>query len=453
MFKHRLSSLGLAAACALAAVFALFSVPAQAAVDIQQWALPNGARVSFVETHALPMVDIQVDFAAGAAYAPADKAGLAGMVAGLLDAGTDRLDENALADRFADIGARFGAGAETDRASVSVRTLSSAAEQAAAVDLLAAVLSAPSFPAAVLERERARAIAGLRESETQPGYLAERSFMESVYGQHPYGRSATEATLKSISRADLVAFHHRYYVASAAHVSIVGDLTRAQAEDIARELTGGLPVGAVPPPLPVPQLPAAQTVRIDNPSAQAHIVIGLPGLSRDDPDYYALVAGNYVLGGGGFVSRLMQEVREKRGFAYSVYSYFEPQQVAGPFRIGLQTRGQQTDAAIAVVRDTLLQFIESGPTEAELAAAKANIVNGFGLRLDSNAKLLGYVAVIGFYGLPADWLEVYPRAVAALTTEQVRDAFRRRVLLDHLVTVIVGGSGDVAAAPDAGSKP
>ena len=175
------------------------------------------------------------------------------------------------------------------------------------------------------------------------------------------------------------------------------------------------------------------------------VLIGMPGLTRDDPDYYALVAGNYVLVGGGFVSRLMKEVREKRGYAYSVYSYFEPQRVAGPFRIGLQTRGQQADDAIAVVRDTLKQFIAEGPTQQELDAAKGNIVNGFGLRLDSNAKLLGYVGVIGFYGLPADWLEQYPRAVSELTVEQVRDAFQRRVLPAHLVTVIVGGDGDVTA--------
>jgi zinc protease len=439
---------------ALLLVLLWFAGPAaRAAVEIQQWTLANGARVSFVETHALPIVDVQIDFSAGAAYAPAGKAGLAGMVAGLLDAGTEALDENALADRFADVGAEFGASAETDRASVSVRTLSSEAERTTAIQLLASVLRAPRFSADILERERARAIAGLREAETLPGYLAERAFMGALYGTHPYGNAPTEASLRSITRADLIAFHQRYYVASAAHVSIVGDLSHAQADQIAQQLTNGLPVGKPPMVLMAPLMPEAHTVRIANPSAQAHILIGMPGLRRDDPDYYALVTGNYVLGGGGFVSRLMREVREKRGFAYSVYSYFEPQRVAGPFRIGLQTRGRQTDEAVTVVRDTLSQFIEDGPTEAELAAAKANIVNGFGLRLDSNAKLLGYVAVIGFYGLPVDWLEAYPRAVAALTTAQVRDAFRRRVLPDHLVTVIAGGDGDVAVKTDAESRP
>ena len=427
----------------------VLSAAAQAGVDIQQWTLPSGTRVSFVETHALPMLDVQVDFVAGSAYAPADKAGLAELTAGLLDAGTDTLDENALADRFADLGAQFGAGAETDRATVSLRTLSSAPEREAAVALVAGILRAPAFPEAVLARERSRALAGLKEAQTQPGYLVERSFHAAVYGDHPYGVSTSEASLAAISRGDIVAFYQRHFTASTAHVSIVGDLTRAQAEQVAAQLVAGLPAGAPLPALAAPALPEGRTIRVAHPAAQSHIMVGMPGLRRDDPDYYALVAGNYVLGGGGFVSRLMKEVREKRGYAYSVYSYFEPQKVAGPFRIGLQTRGQQADDAIAVARETLQRFIDEGPSEVELAAAKANIVNGFGLRLDSNAKLLGYVGVIGFYGLPADWLDAYPRAVSALTVAQVRDAFQRRVLPAHLVTVVVGGDGDGAAAEGA----
>lgn len=426
------------------------ATPAISAVDIEQWTLPSGARVNFVRADALPMVDVQVDFPAGSAYSPGRKAGLAGMVAGLLDAGTSRYDENALADRFADLGAQFGASAGTDRASVSLRVLSSEAERTAAVALMAEVMRDPVFPGAILDRERGRAIIGLQEAETQPGYLVDRAFMAEIYGTHPYGASASEASLKSITREDLVSFHRRYYASGVANISIVGDVDRAQADRIARVLTDGLPEGRPSVALPSPVMPDAKLLRIDNPSAQAHIAIGMPGLRRDDPDYYALLTGNYVLGGGGFVSRLMKEVREKRGFAYSVYSHFSPHRVAGPFRIGLQTRGRQTDEAIEVVRQTLADFIDQGPSEDELAAAKANIVNGFGLRLDSNAKLLGYVSVIGFYDLPLDWLTEYPKAVQALTVDDVRDAFKRRVLPQHLVTVVVGGSGDVA---DGGGRP
>lgn len=426
---------------------------AQASPTIEQWITAHGARVHFVESRALPMVDIQIDFAAGSALDPAGKAGLAALTRALLDAGTTELDEQAIADRSADIGARIGGGTEEDRSSLTIRSLSSAAERDAAVALAAELLARPRFPAEVLERERARAIAGLNEALTQPATLADRRFSAAVYAGHPYGVLRTPESLAAIARDDLIAFHRAHYGANRASIAIVGDLDRATAERIALALTRELPRTAAPEPLPAPAMPAAATVHIPHPSAQAHILLGQPGMAREDPDYFPLLVGNYVLGGGGFVSRLTSEVREKRGFAYSVYSYFAPQQVAGPFQIGLQTRGGQVDEALGVVRDTLAAFIAEGPTEAELQAAKDNIVNGFGLRLDSNAKILGYVSMIGFYRLPLGWLDTYPRAVSAVTAEQVRDAFARRIRPEYLVTVIAGGDGDgeAGAAPGGGA--
>lgn len=450
MTFSRLLALALPAAlCA-----GLLAAPAaEATPRIERWTAPTGARVHFVESHALPIVDIQIDFAAGSAYDPAAKVGLAGLTRALLDAGAGELDEQEIADRAADIGAQIGGGAEEDRSSLSIRSLSSAAERDAAVELATSLLARPSFPADVFERERARAIAGLKEALTKPATLAERRFSETIYAGHPYGQLSTPESLAAITREDLDAFHRGHYGASRASVAIVGDLDRATAERIAVRLTEGLPQTAAAAPLPAPALPAAATLHIDHPSAQAHILVGQPGMAREDPDYFPLLVGNYVLGGGGFVSRLTTEVREKRGYAYSAYSYFAPQQVAGPFQIGLQTRGNQTADALAVVRSTLAAFIADGPTKAELQAAKDNLVNGFGLRLDSNAKILGYVAVIGFYGLPLDWLDLYPRRVAAVTAEEVRDAFARRIRPEHLVTVTVGGNGDGAPATAAAPAP
>jgi zinc protease len=181
--------------------------------------------------------------------------------------------------------------------------------------------------------------------------------------------------------------------------------------------------------------------------------MGMPGLSRDDPDYYPLLVGNYVLGGGGFVSRLTKEVREKRGFAYSVHSYFQPQRVGGPFQIGLQTRGSQAADAQQVVEAVLTEFLADGPSADELDAARNNIINGFGLRLDSNRKILDHVAMIGFYELPLDWLDAYPRKVAAVTAQAVRDAFARRIRPEHLVTVVAGGDGDAATGGTGNASP
>lgn len=421
---------------------ALLAAPAHASPQIQHWTLESGTRVYYVESRGLPLIDIQVSFPAGTARTAAGKEGLAAMTQGLLTTGSGELDEQALAERMADTGAQFGGDIDDDRSSVTLRTLSSAAERDAAVQLAAQIIAQPTFPAAAFERERTRALAGLRDALTRPATLAARQFESQLYGNHPYGRTTTLESLQSLSRDDLVAFHRRHYAANLATVTIVGDASRDEADAIARTLTRQLPQADALPDLPQPELPVGASHRIANPSAQAHVLIGLPVLSREDPDYYPLLVGNYILGGGGFVSRLTHEVREKRGFVYSIYSAFLPRQVAGPFQINLQTRGSQVEEALATVSEVLQAFITDGPTEAELQAAKANIVNGFGLRLDSNGKLADHVAMIGFYQLPLDWLETYPRQVEAVSREAIRDAFARRVKPGHLITVVAGGDGD-----------
>jgi len=362
------------------------------------------------------------------------------------------MSEAALSDRLADLGARLGGGTDYDRGSLTLRTLSSSSERDAAVALMREVLARPTFPEAIVEREKARTIAGLKEAETRPDGVAGRRFANAVYGSHPYGNVATAESVARISRDDLVAFHRARFVVAQAVVTMVGDIGRAEAERLAEALTVDLPRGEPVPATPSPSLPAQEVIRVANPSAQAHILIGMPVFSRDDPDYFPLLVGNYVLGGGGFVSRLTHEVREKRGLAYSAYSYLLPAKVAGPFQIGLQTKGSQADQALKVVDETLQRFLKDGPTAKEMEAARSNLVNGFGLRLDSNRKILDYVAIIGFYGLPLDWLDAYPKAVAKVTPEQARDAFRRRISPEHLVTVVVGGDGDGTAPVAGGGK-
>jgi zinc protease len=433
-------------------VLALGHGGAWAGPTIEHWTADNGARVYFVESRALPLIDIRVDFAAGSALDPTDQAGLAGLTRSLLATGTDALDEQQIAERIADTGAQFGGAVDNDRAGLTIRTLSSVAERDAAVALAAHLLARPAFPADALARERGRAIAGLREALTRPATLAERAFAAAVYGDHPYGKRSSVESLERIGRDDLLAFHRAHYVAANATVTIVGDASREEAERIALTLTRELPAGAPAAALEQPAQPARTLERIAHPSAQAHILVGLPGLSREDPDYYPLLVGNYILGGGGFVSRLTREVREKRGFAYSVYSYFEPRQVAGPFQIGLQTRGAQADAALQVVEDVLAAFIADGPSDDEMQGARDNIINGFGLRLDSNGKILDHVAMIGFYRLPLDWLDAYPAHIAAVTADAVRDAFARRIRPEHLVTVIAGGDGDAPAGAGAAAR-
>jgi zinc protease len=425
----------LLAVCALGALSTL----AQAGPRIEHWTAASGARVLFIESRVVPIVDVHVDFAAGGAYAPEGKAGVAGLTRGLLGMGAGELDEERIAERLVDTGAVMGGGADQDRASVSLRTLSSAREREAALELMRLVLQQPTFPAAVLEREKARTIAGIRESDTRPGSIAAKRFARALYPTHPYGRVPTAESVEKIAREDLLAFYRGSYGARRAVVSIIGDLSRAEAEEIAQRLTAGLPDAPEKVSLPDTALPARDTVRVEHPAQQAHIQMGLPTIRRGDPDFFPLLVGNYILGGGGFVSRLMKEVREKRGYAYSVYSYFQPQLERGPFQIGLQTKREQAQDALRVVEEVLAEFLARGPTEEELKAAKRNLADGFPLRIDSNRKLLEYLSVIGFYSLPLTYLDDFPGKVEAVTAAEIRAAFQKHVLPEHLVTVIVAG--------------
>lgn len=429
-----------------AALLATLGGSACAALNIQSWTLDNGARVAFVENHTIPILDVSVDFDAGTRRDPPGKSGLASMTNSLLSRGIESgasaaepaLSEEQILNGFADIAAQRGGGADADRAGATVRTLSSLRERTLALNLLSRLLAQPSFPEDLLKRDQARFIAGLRESETKPEAIASRALWSAMYGVHPYAQQPTEASVQSLTRDDLVAFHRKHFVANRAVISMIGDLTREQADGIARQLTSRLPQGA---PLPaLADVPAAvgSEQRIAHVASQSHILLGMPSVVRGDPDYFALIVGNYVLGGGGFVSRLTNEVREKRGLTYGVSSSFSPLAQKGPFMIGLQTKQTQTDAALAVVRDTLAAFLRDGPTRAEVQAAQDNLIGGFALRIDNNRKILANISTIAYYGLPADYLDTWTDKVKRVTIADIRAAFQRKVAQQQLSVVVVG---------------
>jgi zinc protease len=441
-----------AAHAALAGVVALWSLSVQAAIPIQHWTLASGAKVYFAPVNALPIVDVQVDFDAGSRRDPAPQAGLASVTAGMVEKGVravgndPALDQNALGEAWADLGAEFGVGASGERMSFSLRTLSDAKVLDKAVALAAREIGEPAFPDDIWQRERQRIDAAIKEANTKPGTIAGRNFAQSVYGAHPYGQEATEATL---ARIDVAAMRQRYeqlIVPCRAKLTIVGAVTRAQADTIANTLLARLPqAGAaggtcavLPAVPPVAALTAPNELRIPFDSAQAQVLIGQPGYLRSDPDHFALTLGNYILGGGGFVSRLTQRVREERGLTYSIYSGFSPGMEAGAFRIAFQTRPDQADVAIKVSREVLAKFVADGPTEAELKAAKDNLIGGFPLLLDSNSKLLGNIANIAWNDLPLDYLDTWQQRMGAVTVAQIKAAFASKLQPERMVTVIVG---------------
>jgi zinc protease len=428
----------LSLAVLLCAAGAAFATP-----QIQHWQAPSGARVYFVEDHGLPMLDVAVNFPAGSGFDTVGKVGVAQLAFGMIDLGAQDLNEDDIARKLADIGAQMGGQFDTDRAGLALRTLSSAPEREAALDILARCLQYPLFPESVLVREKARLVAALKEAGTQPESIADKAFGKAVFGAHPYGWHSEVADEEKIQRAELESFYRAHYSAQHAVVALMGDVTRAQAEAIAQRLTANLPSGGADAriaPVTIRIQPSEQ--RIPHPASQSHILIGMPGIARNDADYFPLYVGNYILGGGGFVSRLMNEVREKRGMAYSVYSYFMPMQQPGAFQIGLQTKKEQADESLQLVRQVLRAFVDKGVTEDELKAAKQNIIGGFPLRIDSNKKILDYLSVIGFYELPLTYLDDFTNKVDKVTTKQINDAFKRRVDPDALATVIVGAPGE-----------
>lgn len=425
----------------LLTALSLLALPAQAGVKIQSWKAKSGAKVLFVENRDLPMLDVAVHFDAGSRRDSPERAGRADLVAGMLQLGAGGLNEETIAKRLADVGAQMGPSFDRDRAGYSLRTLSSKREREQALDILAKVLQSPDFPEAVLQREKTRTLAALREAETKPAAIADKAFYKALYGEHPYGlpSGGEIETVAKLTREDLLRFYDNHYGAAHTVVAIIGDVSRAEAEAIAEQVTGKLAEQGTCEELPkVAALAKPQVQRIAHPATQTHITIGAPGIARSDPDYFTLYVGNYILGGGGFDSRILNEIRQKRGLAYSAYSYFIPLQQPGPFQLGMQTKKQDADVALKVAQETLNKYIQEGPSAAELKQAKNNIILGFPLRIDNNRKLLEYLGVIGFYNLPLSYLDDFPRQIEKVTAQAIQAAFKRHVHPDKMVTVMVG---------------
>lgn len=408
---------------------------------IEQWQTKNGAKVFYVNAPQLPIVDLRIVFDAGSAR-DADKPGLAALTNSLLDEGTGALNADQVAEQFEGIGAQFGGSSLRDMAVVSIRSLSDKVILDKAIDLFSNVVAKPTFPEASFERNRKAMLVGLKVAKQRPNSIASKTYYKQLYGDHPYAidGSGTEESLTVMARQDVMDYHKRYYVANNAMVAIVGAVSRADAEKLAERVTSGLVAGEAAPKLAkVKPLAAAITKRIKHKSQQTHILVGQPGMHRGDPDYITLYVGNHVLGGSGLVSRLSDQVREQRGLAYSAYSYFSPMREDGPFTMGLQTKNSQADEALALLNNIIKDYVDNGPTEEELKRSKQNITGGFALRVDSNKKIIGYIAMIGFYGLPLDYLDTFNESVEAVTVDKIKDAFKRRIHPDKLVTVMVGG--------------
>lgn len=442
-----------------ALLFLIFSQVSQAAPKIQHWETSSGLRVYFVNVPELPMLDIRLSFAAGSAY-DGDKLGVAGITTSMLNKGAAGLNADQIAETFESVGAKYSSEAALDTVSISLRTLTLDEQLNTALDNWLKLIEKPEFPEADFMRLKKQALIGLQAEKQDPGSIANKAFYKNLYPNHPYGRpqNGTEETINAMTIADIKAFFKRYFVNKNGQIILVGSIDKAQAVVIAERITKALTsadrgdgekAAAIPEVKPLTE---AKTIRIPYPSSQAHIFIGQPGNKRGDKDYYSLYLGNHELGGSGFTSRLMKEIRVKRGLSYSVYSYFIPMKEHGPFMLGLQTKLSQVDEAIKVAREVLETFQKEGPSEENLKASKLNISGGFPLRTASNSDILGYIDMIAMYGLPLDYLDTFSQIINDTSRDQVIDAFQRRVNLDKLLTVIVGGEADVVNTDSAESS-
>ena len=423
-------------------LFCILSLDALAAPNIKHWSLDNGAGIYFVETHQLPMVQFAVGFDAGSARDPASLKGVAHFVSDMMEEGAEGMDSDMIAQELESVGAQYSSGNGRDMSVFELRSLSDERTLDPAVRVFANILQKPTFPADAMERIRNRILVGLQQQLQSPGSVVSKAFYNNLFKNHPYSNppSGEADEVARIGREDLIDFHRRFFVGTNAVLAIVGDLNEEQARFWAEKIVGDLPAGTAPDKLgDVPQSDQNNVLTVSFPSSQTHMMIGQVGIRRNDPDYFPLYVGNYILGGSGLISRLSGEIREERGLAYSVYSYFIPMQQSGPFIINLQTRNDNGALAEELVVQTVTEFVQRGPTQEELDAAKKYITGSFPLRIDSNKKIADNLLSIAFYDLPLDYLATFSKKINSVTLEQVKEAFQRRVFPDRLLRVFVGG--------------
>ncbi len=410
---------------------------------IQSWYTKNGAKVVFVEAPEIPMLDIRVVVDAGSAR-DGDKYGVALVTSDLLTEGAGDWSADQIAERIASVGSNLGSTSAKDMAWITLRTLTEKEALQKSLETMQVVINQPKFPKKDFQRQIQNMLIGLRREQQSPSAIASRAYIQNLYQNHPYGhRSAgTKESIPLLTRSDVFAFHKQFYVGKNTIIAMVGAIKRPQAQAIAEQLTQGMPIGEHAPQLPIPAIAKEKIEQqIDFPSSQSHIRMGQLLVNREDPDYLALYVGNHLLGGSGLVSMLAEEVREKRGLSYSVYSYLSPMRVGGEYIFGAQTKTSKTQEALDVMRQTLKDFIKKGPDAKKLMASKKNITGGFPIKVASNSKIAQYIAMIAFYDLPLDYLETFVKRINAIDVAKVKDAFMRRVHPDKMVTIIVGKNG------------
>ena len=399
----------------------------------------NGMTVLIVDQPFLPIVTVNVLVKAGAVYDPDAKAGLSNMVAEMLDEGTKTRSATQIAEQIEFLGGELAAEGGEDSATARLRILRKDAD--IGFTLLADILMNPKFDPKEVARVRDELVGSLQSEKDEPSIIATKAFNELVFKGHPYRRPANgdEKTVTKLSRQDLVEFHDKFYRPNRAIMAIVGDLREAEALALVKKHFGGwtpqeLPLPAFPAPEPLPE-PTLKL--IDKDLTQATLVLGHVGIDRRNPDFYAVAVMNYILGGGGFSSRLVRRIRDEQGLAYDVGSVFEANVMPGSFAVHVQTRNAAANQVLASVFQELKRIRTEPVGDQELADAKAYLIGSFPLRLDTTAKLASLLNLVELHGLGLSYFDEYPKAIAAVTKEDVLRVAQKYLNPDHYALVVV----------------
>jgi zinc protease len=436
----------LALCCALTLIWC--GMAAAAGPPAERYTLSNGVHLIVSEQHALPLVVVQILIDAGARRDPRGQEGVASLTADLLTEGTKTRTASEISRAFDFIGASYDTSADTDYAALTLRVLRKDFDTG--LDLLADLLQHPSFPEAEVGRRREAALARIKASEDDPGEVAERAFVKTLFPDEPYGHEVigTPEALRQLTRKEIVAFYTKYYRREDSIITVVGDVSAPEVRDRMEQALRDWKKGAVAPfQYPAVVAGRVKTVTVDKPITQASIILGQRGVARDNPDYYALQVMNYVLGGGSFSSRLFDNIRTKAGLAYSVGSFFTVNRAPGSFQVVMQTKNASTNDAIQRACGELERIRAEPVSDDEVNDAKLYLTGSFPLRLDSNAKIAGFLAQVEFFNLGADYADTYMQRINAVTTADVQRVARQYLHPEQMDLVVVSNLSEVHVPP------
>ena len=419
--------------------FFILSLDHAIALDAKRTQLPNGLIVLHSENHNLPIVMVTLIVKVGQLHEPAEKAGTANLAAELLAEGTKSRSSKDISEQIDFIGASLDASAGEDFTSISLSVLKK--DLPTGFEIFSDILLNPNFPESEIGRVRERIKGFLKQQEEDPSFLAERAFKKEVFGNHPYGRltEGSPATLDSITREDLIRFHAEYFLPNNSILSVSGDLTSDELTLLLKEYLGGWKMRTLlaKPAMKLEDKRMKKVVKIDKDLTQANIILGHIGINRENPDYYAVSVMNYTLGGGGFSSRLMQSIRDDKGLAYDVHSFFAANKESGTFRVGVQTKNESASIAIDEIRRQLEQIRKEPVSDEELSEAQAYLTGSFPRRLDTNRKIADFLAAVEFYKLGGDYAEKYAGYINAVTKEDVLRVARKYLDPEKYILVVV----------------